>query len=55
MRFFIVIAVLVVAGFVFNFFYTRKKNQGDKQDLYLCKECSEVDCVCQKKGSDNES
>ena len=56
MRFFIVISLLLVAGFVFNFIYTRKKNPKDKQDLiatpnlYPCKECGEVDCVCPKEG-----
>jgi hypothetical protein len=57
MRFIIVIAVLVVLGFVFNFIYTRKKKQRDKHDLidkpnlHPCKKCGEVDCVCPKGGN----
>ena len=61
MRFFIVIAVLVVAGIVASFVYKNKKkretqeHQNAPPNVYACKECGETDCICQEKANDNES
>ena len=55
MRFFIVIAVLLVAGIVASMVYKHKKSRQTQEQLdappnvYACKECGQVDCICNKE------